>query len=203
MGFTIFYYEDLGRDDFFNLLNQLIKSEYLKTTNSLVFCCQSHGNFYQNQTIMEFSDGSTTSVESVIEKFSNTSCEYLALKPKVFLFPFCRGGISDLEKKVKLYNIQTDGHNNVVPSFSDILICYGTVPGFRTHRDTSFGSWYISELCKVFAEHACDLHIEEMLKMISAKTMEKRDAGRLQVASWECRGFDRLLYFNPKISENN
>lgn len=161
MNYTIFYYEDLTRDEFNELLNMLLKSEYLDKIDSFVFCVQTHGDMHLNKTIFEFSDGTSTSVEDVIEKFSNTSCKKLVHKPKVFFFPFCRGKISDKEKKIS-HKIETDGVAlNLVPSYSDILICYGTVPGFVTHRDTGFGSWYVRELCKVFAEHACDCHLED------------------------------------------
>lgn len=203
MNFTVFYYEDLTRPEFFELMLSLKSSEYLKQVDSFICCIQTHGDLDNNRTIMEFSDGLTVGVEMVIETFSNTSCLSLVGKPKVFFFPFCRGSISDKEKKVASI-IETDGFQNgekLVPTFSDILICYGTVPGFMTHRDTGFGSWYVRELCKIFAEHASDCHIEELLKMVGTKTLEIRDAGRLQVASTESRGFNRLLYFNPKISE--
>lgn len=201
MNYTIFYYEDLAREEFHELLAELIKSEYLKQVDSFVCCIQTHGNSYNNQTIMEFSDGLTMGIEDVIQMFSNTSCKNLVNKPKVFFFPFCRGSISDLEKKVVPVT-QSDGAPTVyVPSYSDILICFGTVPGFMTHRDTGFGSWYVRELCKIIAEHACDCHLEDMLKMVGTKTMEIRDAGRVQVASTENRGFYKLLFFNPKISE--
>lgn len=200
MNYTIFYYEDLKREEFHELLRQLIRSEYLKHVDSFICCIQTHGNLYNNQTIMEFSDGFTMGIEEVIEMFSNTNCKDLVNKPKVFFFPFCRGGISDLEKKIK--PVETDGAPSIyVPSYSDILICYGTVPGFMTHRDVGFGSWYVRELCKIIAEHACDCHLEDMLKMVGTKTMEIRDVGRVQVASTESRGFNKLLFFNPKISE--
>jgi caspase-like apoptosis-related cysteine protease len=89
-----------------------------------------------------------------------------------------------------------------VPKFSDILICYGTIPGFMTHRDIEFGSWYVRELCKVFADHACDCHIEDMLKLVGTNTMMYQETeGRTQVASVESRGFNKLLFLNPKIHE--
>jgi hypothetical protein len=200
MNFTIFYYEDLTRDEFFSLMRQLITSDYLKNIDSFIFCIQTHGTLYQNQTIMEFTDGRTSPIEEVINLFSNTNCKSLVNKPKVFFFPFCRGSISDLVKKIVPVT-EEDGSNCIFPSFSDILICYGTVPGFMTHRDVDFGSWYVRELCKVFGEHACDCHLEEMLKIVGQKTMEIRDAGRVQVASTENRGFNKLMFFNPKIHE--
>ena len=201
MYYTVFYYEDLTRGQFISLVDELKKSSYLKSIDSFVFCLQTHGDLHMHQTICEFSDGKTVTVDFIIETFSNVNCNVLIGKPKVFFFPFCRGTISDKERKV-LSVIETDGAiNAAVPSFSDILICYGTVPGFVTHRDTGFGSWYVRELCKVFAEHACDCHIEELLKMVGSKTLELRDEGRLQVASTENRGFNKLMFFNPLIKE--
>lgn len=202
MGFKIFYYEDIKREQFITLIRELSESDYLKGVDSFVMCVQTHGTIDFNKTLMEFSDGATWGVEEVIELFSNKNCEALANKPKVFFFPFCRGPKSDVENKLKRYqaSIQTDGSQNAgIPSYSDILLCYGTVPGFATHRDVQFGSWYARELCKVFAEHAWDTHIEDMMKMVSSKTLQMRDEGRLQVASTENRGFNKLLFFNPRI----
>lgn len=198
MNYTVFYYEDITRAEFLALMQDLVVSEYIKNVDSFICCIQTHGDLHNNATIMEFADNSTLSTEHVINQFSNSNCPSLTKKPKVFFFPFCRGKISDKLKKITM--IQTDGIAEV-PSYSDILICYGTVPGFSTHRDTGFGSWYVRELCKIFAEHACDSHIEDMLKMVGAKTMAITDAGRVQVSSTESRGFNRLMFFNPKISD--
>lgn len=199
MGYTVFYYEDLTCNEFFDLLNELRVSPYLKNIDSFVLCIQTHGNLIHNRTVMEFTDGIIAPVEDVIHLFSNTNCKYLVNKPKVFFFPFCRGDISDMEKKVRTV-IETDGYSGV-PSFSDILICYGTVPGFQTHREPDSGSLYVREMCGIFAEHAHDCHIEELLKMVGSKTLEARSSGRLQVASTETRGFNKLLFLNPKIWE--
>lgn len=78
-------------------------------------------------------------------------------------------------------------------------ICYATVPGFATHRDVQFGSWFVYEMCKVFAEHAFDTDLESLLKLTSQKTSDMRDEGRLQVASVDTRGFNKVFYFNPRI----
>lgn len=202
MSYTVFYYEDLTREEFLVLMGQLIVSDYLNNVDSFIFCIQTHGNLYQNQTIMEFSDNKTLPIEEVIAMFSNTGCKKLVNKPKVFFFPFCRGDISDLKKKIDTSQIEHDSSDKLFPSYSDILICYGTVPGYKAHRDTQSGSWYVQELCKVFAEHACDCHLEDMLKIVGQKTMEIRESeGRVQVASSENRGFTKLMYFNPKIHE--
>jgi caspase-like apoptosis-related cysteine protease len=185
------------------LLRELVQSEYLKRIDSFFLCIQTHGDLLNGHTIMEFSDGNREFTDVIVTLFSNTNCPALVEKPKVFFFPFCRGKISDKLKNVYIPSTETDGilqRQFLVPSISDILICYGTVPGFRTHRDTEFGSWYVRELCKVFAENACLHHIEELLKLVGMNTMDyKKAEGLVQVASSESRGFNSLLYLNPKI----
>lgn len=208
MNFTIFYFENLSKVELHELIRKLITSDYLKQTESFFLCIQTHGDLLNNQTIMEFSDGSREFTDEIISMFSNTECPVLIGKPKVFLFPFCRGKISDKLKNVYVPVIETDGRamnemtKHTVPTFSDQLICYGTVPGFMTHRDIEFGSWYVRELCRVFAQHAYDCHIEDMLKLVGLNTMMyKEKEGRTQVTSTENRGFNKLLFLNPKIQE--
>lgn len=208
LGFTVFYYENLTRNQLMDLLRELIKSEYLERTDSFFLCIQTHGDLLDGHTIMEFSDGSREYTDVIISLFSNIDCKALVQKPKVFIFPFCRGKISDKLKNVyEPKKIETDGAVNrqfSVPTFSDILIAYGTIPGFKTHRDTEFGSWYVRELTKVFAEHACTIHISELFMLVSANTMGlamQLENGLTQVASLENRGFNNLLFLNPKIHE--
>jgi caspase Dronc len=125
MGYKIFYYEDLKREQFIQLIRELTESDYLKNIDSFIMCVQTHGTIDFNKTLMEFSDGATWGVEEVIELFSNKNCEALANKPKVFFFPFCRGPRSDTENQLKRYRekaIETDGSANAgIPSYSDIL----------------------------------------------------------------------------------
>lgn len=208
MGFTIFYYENLTRDQLMKLLRELVVSEYLTRIDSFFLCIQTHGDLLNGHTIMEFSDGSREYTDVIVSMFSNIDCPALVEKPKVFFFPFCRGKISDKLKNVYLKELpmtETDGvaqRQFTVPTVSDILICYGTVPHFMTHRDTEFGSWYVRELCKVLAENACTHHLEELLKLVGSNTMGyKKDEGLVQVASTESRGFHSLLYLNPKIHD--
>lgn len=218
LGYKIFYYEDLTRDEFNDLLKELIQSDYLKGIDSFVMCLHSHGDMKDvfgnsstsnsGHTMVEFHDGQHMGIETIIDLFSNHACESLASKPKVFFFPFCRGLESDTAKPLSVYlqprQIETDGWLKAeLPTFSDILICYSTLPGFAAHRDTLSGSWYITELCNVIAEHAHDTHLEDMLKILSKKVLDIRDGPRLQVPSAESRGFTKVLFFNPKRAHDN
>lgn len=85
-----------------------------------------------------------------------------------------------------------------VATFYDMKICYSTVLGYNAFRDPVEGSWYIQILCKVFAEHAHDTHLEDLLKLIGENMNVKRtERDHLQTVSNEDRGFNKILYFNP------
>jgi hypothetical protein len=85
-----------------------------------------------------------------------------------------------------------------VATFSDIKICYGTLPGFQAFRDPNDGSWYIQVLCDVFAEHAHDTELDVLLKIIG-NTMSTRRTEKMyiQTSSNTDRGFYKSLFFNP------
>ena len=83
----------------------------------------------------------------------------------VFIF---RGDERDLGVKLTAFRSQTDGSSSVVlRTMSDVLVGYSTLPGFASNRDVYLGTWYIQAICEVFMEHACDLDVEDMLKMVS------------------------------------
>lgn len=85
-----------------------------------------------------------------------------------------------------------------VATFYDMKICYSTVLGYNAFRDPVEGSWYIQILCKIFAEHAHDTHLEDLLKLIGENMNVKRtERDHLQTVSNEDRGFNKILFFNP------
>lgn len=85
-----------------------------------------------------------------------------------------------------------------IATFSDIKICYGTLPGFKSFRDPQEGSWYIQVLCDVFAEHAHDTPLDDLLKIIGNTVSNRRtEKLEIQTASNTDRGFYKTLYFNP------
>lgn len=85
-----------------------------------------------------------------------------------------------------------------VATFSDIKICYGTLPGYRSFRDPRDGSWYVQVLCDVFAEHAHDTHLDDLLKMVGNTVSTRRtEMMHIQTGSNTDRGFFKTLFFNP------
>lgn len=90
--------------------------------------------------------------------------------------------------------------NPNLPTFSDMLICYGSLPGFVTNREPLEGSWYINALYDVFSHCAHDTHIEDMLKMIGPRIDElydhKKGVSKQTPVFWNY-SFNKHLYFNP------
>ena len=126
----------------------------------------SHGD----QSNAMSSDGYKMPYEWVVRQFNNYNCSHLRGKPKLFIFPACRGYESDFgveEDDLSISNTALDTSSpdasvvmkpspmvsrsgKRIPMYGDILIAYGTVPGYVANRDTMHGSWYIECLCKVF-----------------------------------------------------
>lgn len=57
-------------------------------------------------------------------------------------------------------------------TMSDILIAHSTLPGYKSHRDTAEGSWFINCLCKVFMEHAHNTDVTTLLLKVSEKLIK-------------------------------
>ncbi|KAF4523930.1 hypothetical protein B566_EDAN012282 [Ephemera danica] len=49
---------------------------------------------------------------------------------------------------------------------SDTLIGHATPRGYEAIRDRFTGSWFIQHIVNVFMNHACELEIHDLFKMI-------------------------------------
>ena len=88
-------------------------------------------------------------------------------------------------------------------TFTEMLIIYGTVPGYQTHRDPVTGSWFIIDFCQTLAKHAHDTSLDDMIKISNQSTkMFRTGNNTLQTISTEKRDFDRHLYLNPGLWVN-
>ncbi|XP_055907122.1 caspase Dronc [Eupeodes corollae] len=206
LGFTCFPYDNLNQKEFFDLLTELRSSEYLKQTESFVMALMTHGEMREDMhDRVEFYGGSIVKVKEIEEFFSNKECKSLRNKPKVLIFPFCRGDAPDQG----FNRIETDSIVERDPkislqmeTLSDMLVCYASVRGFQALRDPDEGSWYIQIFCKVLAENAHNTPFEDMLKLIATKIKSLRSPeGYLQTPAYNNHGFDKCLYFNPGVYE--
>lgn len=209
LGFTVFYYEDLTSEEFRELIKELKQSNYL-STECFAFYILAHGNHTKGRDKIYFNDNSVLFVEDILSLFNNANCPKLIRKPKMFFFSICRGDQADYGTLRLSEHTERDGMINMkrdppinMPTYGDMLICFSTVPGFAAHRDRETGSWFVESMCKIWAKHAHDTDVEQLMKLVgkdaSAYRTEQNNA--LQTLGSEQRGFFNVLYLNPGYYE--
>jgi hypothetical protein len=88
-------------------------------------------------------------------------------------------------------------------SWQDIIISYPTVFGYVAYRNPEMGSWYCSALVTVLADHASDLCLIDILRMVETeiRSMQSPD-GDKQSTSITLIGWNKKLFFNPGLYKN-
>ena len=183
--------------------------------NMRILVVLSHGDKSNVLTV----DGFKLPYEWIISQFNNYNCPQLRGKPKLFIFPACRGSNPDYgvldDVKIPSTHVDSLGSDASVvmmpspmvsrsgkrlPMYGDMLIAYGTIPGYVANRDTMNGSWYIECLCTVFMENSYAMELMEMLAEISREMLKyESEFGTVQTSSYEVRGCFNKLYFNPGL----
>lgn len=84
-------------------------------------------------------------------------CPTLMGKPKMFFIQACRG--EDDGKPIPVDpDIQSDPVNSArrstIPDDTDFFFGYATVPGRAAYRSRRHGSWFVTEICRLFVQHA-------------------------------------------------
>lgn len=205
LDFQLYSYTNLSRNDFMQLLKKLLTLDEIKDTQCFVLALMTHGHLDGGVQRVTFSDGSVEKVEEIEKLFYHENCRNLIGKPKIFIYPYCRGDIADRGVVIPNDKIQTEGvcyerRANNIAQFTDVIKCYATTEGFLAHRDMNVGSWYIQCFVDTLAERACDTSFEDMLKLIQTNVERIRtEQGRLQTPSYVNTGFNKILYFNPGV----
>ncbi|XP_022217612.1 caspase Dronc [Drosophila obscura] len=214
MGFTIFAYNNMNQQQFFDTLGKVTSSKYAQQTECFVMVLMTHGERVGERDKVEFGDGSVVDVHKIKSYFQASVSPYLVHKPKVLIFPFCRGREPDLGQSMNNFDsigtaaarqeetvVETEGIPSTytnVPSLSDTLVCYASTPGYVTHRDPESGSWYIQKFCDMMADHAHNTPMEDILKKTNDRVGTMRTSkGSLQTGSFDNLGFNKKLFFNP------
>jgi len=216
LGFTIFAYGNMNQHQFFDILRQVTSSSYVQNTECFVMVLMTHGNRVQEIDKVEFCDGSVVDMQKIKNHFQANISPLLVHKPKVLIFPFCRGDHHDLGQPKGQYDpmeplytlqqeeepeVETEGMSSAytnVPTLADTLVCYANTPGYVTHRDPETGSWYIQKFCDVMAEHAHNTNVEDILKKTHASVGNMRTKkGSMQTGAFDNLGFNKKLFFNP------
>ena len=198
LGFNVEIYQDLGKEETLEMLDEVVKNPLLPHVDMLMVFIMSHGD--RNE--IDCSDGKYLDTEDILEKFT---CPVLKGKPKFIVFQACRGKKHDVGIPRK---VETDARpiNNVEkdPSWKDMIVAYSTVPGFVSYRDTCNGTWFIQSLVRVFMKNACDKDLLLLLRDVGDIMEEQlHEDGYKQSFVYENRHFNRKLYFNPGLNEND
>ncbi|XP_023293897.2 caspase Dronc-like [Lucilia cuprina] len=208
LDFKLYAYKNLTQKKFFALLDELLSSDEIRDTECFVMALMTHGQMSDGVQWIYFHDGSVVKVKEIEKRFYHENCTQLVGKPKIFIYPYCRGEISDKGVNV-VSKTQTEGVGttrraiNNIAQLSDVIKCYATTAGFVAHRDVENGSWYIQSFVDIMAAHAYNTSFEEMLKIIQAGISKLRtNNNELQTASYVNIGFNKILYFNPGIYAN-
>lgn len=162
------------------------------------------------------SDYRTVLCTDIMSYFSADACPHLAGKPKIFIFQLCRG--NKRQKAVKAPRHTTDTctsnhlktadlsdscgvNNNTIRNYSDMLVVHATMPGHVAFRDKVTGSWFIQILCEVFMNHACTMHLQDLLNKVDTRLEVQRTIyEECQTLTVNSIGFNKHCYLNPGLS---
>lgn len=161
-------------------------------------------------------DGKLLQLQEVFRLFDNANCPSLQNKPKMFFVQACRGEETDRGVDQQDGRSQADspkcqesdgGREELLkvrlPTRSDMICGFACLKGTAAMRNTKRGSWYIEALTQVFSEHACDMHVADMLVKVNALIKEREgyapgtEFHRCKEMSEYCSTLCRHLYLFP------
>ncbi|GAB1600245.1 caspase-3-like isoform X2 [Argonauta hians] len=128
----------------------------------------SHGD---KEDILYGSDDKTVTLEEIMTPILPRNCKSLVDKPKLIFVSACRG--ANLDKGVDICDggehVDSVNHWRKVPSWADVLIGFGTMPGFYSWRTPSQGTWFIQALTSVFSNYGRWMELHSMLTLVNHK----------------------------------
>ncbi|CAG7733782.1 unnamed protein product [Allacma fusca] len=133
----------------------------------------------------------------IVEQFNNTNCEGLKGKPKIFVFNYCRGDVTDTGAGSTQHDAMPERTSPLtIPSWTDMLVCYSTLDGHYAYRDVNEGSWFIQTLCEVVRQHGKTYDIMTLLNLVSEvmKSVQS-EHGEKQICPYYNIGFTKKFYF--------
>nr|CDS30656.1 caspase 2 [Hymenolepis microstoma] len=186
LGYSVQVLLNLSSTQLEAALSSFVKNPVHYSVDAGGLIVMSHGV----QDYIYTSDGKLFSINDILEAFTNKSFPAMAGKPKLILFQACRG-----EEKDRGYIFEPDAvalnqHSShlesvdgtivvnktnwkCLPSMSDYIIAYSTLPGFVSWRSETKGSWFIQTLVGVFRKFASTLHVLDLLTEVNRRLVEE------------------------------
>lgn len=175
MYLKVFTHQDLRVNEMQKQIRSYTKSfdsiDRDKLPDLCIVIIMSHGEENNGELTILDQDEKPLSTAWIEEQFNNINFSIMHGKPKIFIYQCCRGHLYDnviLNKKKETKSedkVETDGAF-IKRRVDDTLVCYATQSGYKAHRNTLSGSWYIQEICKVFREHAHNTTFRSMLDKV-------------------------------------
>nr|CAH7733441.1 unnamed protein product [Callosobruchus chinensis] len=189
-GYKVNTAKNLTKKEMSNTIKSFRKDSSLKNSDICVVIIMSHGTNINKKEVAVAGgytevigvDNKGLPIDEVLNEFSGEMCQYLKGKPKIFFFQCCRGEQHETLAK--------DAKPVTHKCHADMLIAHSTLPGFVSLRDEKRGSWYIQCIHEVFTQHAKNMDVESMLKIVD-DDLSRRHPNFKQTSSYECRGFKR------------
>uniref|UniRef100_UPI00398EE41F caspase-2-like n=1 Tax=Pristiophorus japonicus TaxID=55135 RepID=UPI00398EE41F len=126
-------------------------------------------------------DGKLLQIHDIFWLFDNDNCPQLQNKPKMVFIQACRGDETDIGMDLQDGKERSDspgweqsdaGREEPLrvklPTRSDIICGYACLKGTAALRNTRKGSWFAQALAQVFASHAKDMHVADMLVKVNS-----------------------------------
>lgn len=168
--------EDKNASEIIRMVKELAEMDF-KEFDAFLCVILSHGEECGFYGI----DNEIIAVDSIVTLFKGDKCKSLVGKPKLFFIQACRGKKSD-------HGVETDGPTSAQeqpcppssppasvqkPLEADILVAYSSCEGYESHRDTSEGSWYITELIDQLRKHHGEKNLTDILTCVNYTVAKK------------------------------
>lgn len=225
MGFTVESKRNLTSDRMKAMFKQ-VSARCMAKHDALVVILLSHGT----ESGIYGTDGLEVDMHDILTYFDNKRCKQMMGKPKVFIVQACRGrladqGVKDSQTFFSQPESQTltqpsqftqnsmaspkisrwsELDKNYHPTRTDMVLCFSCHTGFVSTRNEEEGSWLGSSLSLHLEKEACRRHLIEIFNMVSRDVRRRKSSdGYKQVLEITSIGFDRNLYFNPGLYDDN
>jgi hypothetical protein len=141
LGFEVHRFQNKTTTEMLQVMNDAAKYNH-EDCDCFAMAILSHGD----EGIVYGTDG-ITMVETLVAPVKGAACPSLVGKPKLCFIQACRG--SKLDHGVEVSDADHPGIINRIPTEADVLMCFSTVPGYFSWRNSTKGSWFIQALCRM------------------------------------------------------
>ncbi|KAK3862330.1 hypothetical protein Pcinc_031799 [Petrolisthes cinctipes] len=153
LGFDVHVYNNLSVREIKDTIQDYSQEEHHSNCDMFAVVFMSHGE----QDVLWGRDA-YFKADFLFDQFTADRCKTLAGKPKLFFIQACRG--DGLDSGVTLVRSQPSDETDSgylaykIPSTADFLICWSTVSGHYSWRNTTNGSWFVQSLVHVLEREA-------------------------------------------------